>query len=867
MKRILLLLVSLLAVFAADASPRKKKDKIKDRYYLLAYATEKDNNHNGLHLAWKFNDGEWNPIGPEYGFVKSDYGRWGSQKRMINPYLFRGNDGVWHCVWTLNEQDGALGVASSVDLIHWGRQYYPVVMPDGGNCVDPTVSYNEVKDVYEIVWKSFNQNDARSYMTTTKDFRSFGETTFYEVPFRFLPAPETVAGEQVRGNTFEVSKSEIDVLIAEHGRITVRNALNAETTTDDSVRFAGLEPLTATLSINSAESKPISDMLIGIFFEDINYSADGGLYAELVQNRDFEYALSDKEGYDKNWNSRTAWTATGDASFKIETLDPIHHNNPHYAVLTIGNVGGGLVNEGFDGIALKGSEKYIFTAFVRSPEVQRGQLMVYLRGADGTILGEAVTTDSVSEEWTRLETVITIQESADNAVLEIIPQMTGRVDLDMISLFPVNTFKGRKNGLRADLAQTLADLNPRFVRFPGGCVAHGDGIENIYNWKNTIGALEERVPMRNLWGYHQTAGLGYYEYFLFCEDLGAEPVPVVAAGVPCQNSAHHGHPIGGQQGGIPMCDMDAYVQDILDLIEYANGDVSTRWGAVRAEAGHPEPFNLKFLGVGNEDLITDIFEERFTMIYDAVCERYPEITVIGTVGPFYEGTDYVEGWKLAGKLGIPMVDEHYYNPPGWFIHNQDFYDNYDRNGSRVYLGEYAAHLPERFPTIETALAEALHLTNVERNGDVITMTSFAPLLAKEGHTQWNPDLIYFNNTEVKPTVGYHVQRLFGENQGDEYINSTLALSEEREAVALRVSRSVVRDTKTGDVIVKTVNLLPVEVTMSIDSDGRYESAERTVLTGSPTDREAAITTDTLAAGSSYTLPPYSFTVLRFKEAR
>jgi alpha-L-arabinofuranosidase len=437
----------------------------------------------------------------------------------------------------------------------------------------------------------------------------------------------------------------------------------------------------------------------------------------------------------------------------------------------------------------------------------------------------------------------------------------------MISLFPENTFKNRKNGLRADLAQVIADMKPRFVRFPGGCVAHGDGLENIYHWNNTVGPLEARVPQRNIWNYHQTAGLGYYEYFQFCEDIDAEPVPVLAAGVPCQNSSCGGH---GQQGGIPMCEMDAYVQEVLDLIEWANGDKNTKWGKIRAEAGHPEPFNLKYIGIGNEDLITDVFEERFTMIYNAVREQYPEITVIGTVGPFYTGTDYEEGWELATKLEVPMVDEHYYQPPGWFIHNQDYYDRYDRSKSKVYLGEYAAHLPGRPNNIETALSEALYLTAVERNADVVTMTSYAPLLAKEGFTQWNPDLIYFNNEEVHPTVGYYVQKLYGNNAGDSYIPSEVKLSDNSEAVRKRVAISVVKDSKTNDIIVKLVNLLPAEVAAKIDLSAFEVSdseAVLSVLKGNPDSKTAKPDESIISVAEKfdYTLPAYSFSVLRINQ--
>lgn len=494
-------------------------------------------------------------------------------------------------------------------------------------------------------------------------------------------------------------------------------------------------------------------MLTGIFFEDINYAADGGLYAELIQNRDFEYNVNDKVGKDKNWTHRMAWSGT----FSIDSLNGIHPNNANYAVIKNSTIS----NEGFDGIPVTAGERYDFSVFAKGTKCT-----VKLIGPTGTVLADATITPGTS--WKKYTTVLKPSATAANARLEINSQ--GETALDMVSLFPQKTFKDRKNGLRPDLAKTIADMHPKFVRFPGGCLAHGDGLDNIYRWKNTIGTLESRKPMRNIWDYHQTMGLGFFEYFQFCEDLGAEPVPVLAAGVPCQNSKVGG---AGQQCGIPMKDMDAYVQDVLDLIEYANGSTDTKWGKVRAQAGHAKPFNLKYIGIGNEDLITDVFEERYTMIVKAVRQKYPNITIIGTVGPFYQGTDYVEGWALADKLNLPMVDEHYYNSPGWFINNQDFYDSYDRSKSKVYLGEYASW----GNTFYNALAESLYLTAVERNGDVVSMASYAPLLAREKHTQWNPDLIYFNGTEVKPTVNYYVQKMYGENPGDNYLYSQVKLSE------------------------------------------------------------------------------------------
>lgn len=790
---------------------------VPDSVYLFSFATSGDDGRSGLRFAWSMDRESWFEVGRNYGYLRCDYGRWGSQKKMLDPYLKQLPDGEWICTWKLNDHDG-YGQATSKDLIYWTSQKYPRV---------------------------------------TSDFE--GPRT-----------KATVDGEEQKGCINRVAWNMVDGLTKNYESVQYRNSLYGERPIQDEQRFAGLKPVQATVTVQPGQAKTISDLLLGIFFEDINYSADGGLYAEMIQNRDFEYDPSDREG-DKNWNNTHSWTLEGEsATFTIDTADPIHSNNSHYAVLKVEKQGAALVNAGFDGIALNAGEKYNFSIFARAPQGKSCKLLIRLVNNDGQVCGETSLTIS-SRQWKTYKAVVTAKNTADTH-LKIMPESSCELHLDMISLFPQNTFKGRKNGLRKDLAQTLADIHPRFVRFPGGCVAHGDGLRNIYQWKNTIGPLEARKPQRNLWGYHQSMGLGYYEYFQFCEDIGAEPLPVLAAGVPCQNSACHGDLRGGQQGGIPMSEMDAYIQDILDLIEWANGDAKkTKWGKVRAEAGHPKPFNLKYIGIGNEDLITDIFEERFTMIFNAIKEKYPEMTVVGTVGPFNEGTDYVEGWKLADKLDIPMVDEHYYQSPGWFLHNQDFYDKYDRTKkTKVYLGEYATHIPGRKVNIETALTEALYLAALERNGDVVCMTSYAPLLAKENHTQWNPDLIYFNNREVKPTTGYYVQKLYGQNAGNEYLPSKISLNNKDERVRKRFGSSVVRDSASGDVIVKLINLLPVEVGTSVDLSGvgaMRPTAKRTVLTGKPEDTPLPVE-DMMEVGEKFDcqLPAYSFTVIRLKPA-
>jgi alpha-L-arabinofuranosidase len=666
---------------------------------------------------------------------------------------------------------------------------------------------------------------------------------------------------QVEGQVHRVAWEQIDKLIKHDDYLANRQVRLDEHMGQDPVRFANLEPVNARLTIQGNERKEISDELIGIFFEDISYGADGGLYGELIQNRDFEYSAADHGG----WHSLTAWELKGEGSaLTVGTDRPIHANNCHYATLATTTLGACLENGGYDGIAIKAGELYDFSVMTRKSSDKNSKLSVSLVSENNEILA----TKSVSvggADWKTVKVTFKATKDAEKARLVITPQTTGVVDLDMVSLFPRKTFMNRKNGLRADLAQVIADMKPKFVRFPGGCAAHGNGLDNMYLWKRSIGKLEERQHMPNIWNYHQTLGLGYYEYFLFCEDIGAEPLPVIPAAVPCQNSSHGGH---GQQGGVPMEEMDAFIQDILDLIEWANGDAkTTQWGRVRAEAGHPAPFNLKYIGVGNEDLISETFTERFNMIYDAIRAKHPEIIICGTVGPFYEGSDYEWGWKLAKEKEIPMVDEHYYVSPGWYIHNQDYYDHYDRNASEVYLGEYACHVHSRHNNIETALCEALHLVNVERNADIVRMTSYAPLLARHGRTNWNPDMIYFNSSRIDLTPGYYTQKIFGNNSGDQYITSRLQVESRRDDVRKRVANSVVYDSATGDLIIKLVNLLPVSVTTAIeinDCEAYATQAVCTVLTGNPTDRDAVPTESVIEVASQfdYEMPAYSFVTIR-----
>lgn len=836
-----------------------------DKGYLFSYVSGR-----GLAFAYSSDGKVWSSIGHGRTFVDSDFGTWGAEKKMAStPHLIRDEQGMWRCVWSPNDRNPQFAYTESPDLINWKPQDYPYV--EGGSCKRPILVKAKDNKIWAVVY--YTQQD-EFYCVPTSDFRQWGKAIKMTVSDRDsasigkCQSPDftsiSLDGRELQGQIHFVEWELIDKLLKRDDYLRNRQVKLDEHMGQDPVRFADLKPVRAHLSVNGAERKAISDKLIGIFFEDISYGADGGLYGELIENRDFEYSALDRGG----WHHLTAWELKGEGSeIKVDTIAPIHRNNCHYLALTTTKAGATLENDGYDGISLKAGDNYYlnFRSRKSSAADKASRLQFSLLNEQGEVVASKSVNISTAA-WKQTEFTLKAAKNAERGRLVITPLGEGTVHLDMISLFPHNTFKQRRNGLRADLAQVIADMKPKFVRFPGGCVAHGNGLDNMYLWKRTIGALEERQHMPNIWNYHQSLGLGYYEYFLFCEDIGAEPLPVIPAAVPCQNSWRGGH---GQQGGVEMEHMDEYIQDIFDLIEWANGDSkTTKWGRVRAEAGHPEPFNLKYIGIGNEDLISETFTERFNMIFDAVRDKHPEITICGTVGPFYEGSDYEWGWKLAKQKQIPMVDEHYYVSPGWYIHNQDYYDHYDRNASQVYLGEYACHLAGRANNIETALCEALHLINVERNADIVCMTSYAPLLARHGHTNWNPDLIYFNSSRVDLTPGYYTQKIFSNNSGNNYIANVLKVESHREDVRKRVATSVVVDSASGDIIIKMVNLLPVEVTTNIDLKdlGMEISSEATytLLSGRPTDR-ASVPTESMiqvAEQFEHTMPAYSFTTIR-----
>ena len=652
--------------------------------------------------------------------------------------------------------------------------------------------------------------------------------------------------------------------------------------------FLGVALLAASMGANAqkamsapAGGKAISDELIGIFFEDISSSADGGLYAELTQNGSFEYSPVERDG----WGAGTAWKQIrpGHSLGRMEVRmdQPIHPNNPTYMRLHVERVkeyydykgwkGYGLENQGFDGIPVKAGSKYDFSAFLRNVKGEAKVVRIVLTapqpgwGRDPKMLAEATFTASDSN-WKKYAVTLSPKEDCDSAQLQILVLTTGDVDIDMVSLMPQDTYKG--HGLRKDLAQALADLQPKFMRFPGGCVVHGggDGFWNTYRWKTTVGPKEQRRGLKNTWGYHQSMGLGYYEYFQFCEDLNMQPVPILPCGVSCQGTNGGWGMKDQAQDVVPMSEMDEWVQDALDLIEWANGDVNTKWGRVRAEAGHPKPFNLKYLGIGNEERISPEFAERFRYMYKKIMEAHPEIVIVGTAGPgsHPDNPDFQNGWKLAEELGLPILDEHYYEPYTYFQKSRQ-YDSYPRNRkTKVYLGEYAA----KDKKLIDALSEALYLLHVERNGDVVCMTSYAPLFARKNATNWNPDLIYYDNHRPFLTCSYYVQQMFGQSSGNYYYGDCVKI---KDATNLQ-EQSVVLNTKTRQLFVKICNADSQKKYADVDLS-RFKgvkTAVKTTLAGKP-DAEnnyevqpIAPKKETVAVKSKMTLDiePYSFVMLQ-----
>ena len=605
-----------------------------------------------------------------------------------------------------------------------------------------------------------------------------------------------------------------------------------------------------------AGGKAISDELIGIFFEDISSSADGGLYAEVVQNGSFEYSPAERDG----WGAGTAWKQVRPGhslgTLEVRKCKGIHKNNPTYMRLHTERVkeyydykgwkGFGIQNDGFEGISVKAGEKYNLSLFMRNVSGEGKSVRVALVEPQGWGKDPKLLADTYikveSNDWKKYEAVLSADTTCQKAALQILVLNLGDLDADMVSLMPQDTYKG--HGLRKDLAQALADLKPKFMRFPGGCVVHGggDGFWNTYRWKTTIGPKEQRKSLKNTWGYHQSMGLGYFEYFQFCEDLGMEPVPILPAGVSCQgtNGGWGMWPTQAQDV-VPMSEMDEWVAEAIDLIEWANGDPATnKWAKMRADAGHPKPFNLKYLGIGNEEKISPEFCERFKYIYERVTKAHPEIIIVGTAGPgsHKDNPDYEAGWKLAEELGMPIIDEHYYEPNSYFLKSRQ-YDAYPRDRkTKVYLGEYAA----KDKKLIDALAEGLYLLHVERNGDVVSMTSYAPLFARKNATNWNPDLIYFDNERPFLTCSYYVQQMFGQSSGQYYYGDCVSFEGDAPGIEqpqedVHYGQSVILNVKTRKLFVKICNASgePKTANVNLSRFGLKKMATKTSLAGNAND--------------------------------
>mgnify|MGYP003647926574 FL=1 len=565
---------------------------------------------------------------------------------------------------------------------------------------------------------------------------------------------------------------------------------------------------------------PIQPTMYGVFFEDINFAADGGLYAEMVKNRSFEFTIP-MMGWSQPNSNRHSYNNESGFAMPVKYFEG--EGNLNFIKVQVKNAEGyELHNEGFRGMGIKAGDTYRFTFDAKQIEGAVSAIKAELLDEEGTSIAE-VSVPVSGSEWKNYKAEFIPNKTVMKGSLKLTFEGTGELGLDMVSLFPTNTWNGRENGLRKDLVQLLYDLDPGFLRFPGGCIVEGRTLARRYQWKKTVGPVEERPSLVNRWNtefnhrltpdYYQSFGLGFLEYFQLSEDLGAEPLPILSCGIACQFNT-------GEL--VPMDELDPYVQDALDLIEFANGDITTPWGKVRADMGHPEPFNMKFIGVGNEQWGPE-YIKRYKVFNEAISEKYPEIIIVSGSGPFPDGDYFEYGMKELKAIGAEIIDEHYYRSPEWFKENATRYDSYDRNGPKIFAGEYAAQSvaiasPENKNNWDTALAEAAFMTGLERNAEVVQLTSYAPLMAHEDGWQWTPDMIWFNNLESYGTPNYYVQKLYSTNKGTDLISVT------RDGEALvgqhDLYASATLDSKTGEVIVKVVNTSSDAQEVSLNFKGK-----------------------------------------------
>jgi alpha-L-arabinofuranosidase len=631
---------------------------------------------------------------------------------------------------------------------------------------------------------------------------------------------------------------------------------------------------TVSLTIQANQPGPaINPAMWGIFFEDINFGADGGLYAELVKNRGFEFPDSLM-----GWTKISPSLAKGEITIRDD--DPWNAANPKYArIQSQGTAHIGLSNEGYRGIGLSQGETYDFSAEIRAVS-GNATLMVNLVGEDGTML-DSVTLKNLTPGWNHYKAELHPKATDSKARLAIIVDGTGTLDLDMISLFPRHTWKNRPGGLRTDMVQMLADLKPGFLRFPGGCIVEGSVLDRRYQWKNTILPVSDRQLLINRWNYefehrptpdyYQSYGLGFYEFFQLCEDIGAKPLPILNCGMACQFNS-------GEL--VPLDQLEPYIQDALDLIEFANGPADSPWGAKRVALGHPAPFNMTMMGVGNEQWGSQ-YIEHYTAFAKVLKEKHPEIMLVTDAGPSPDDVRFNYLWPQLRALKADIVDEHCYDLPKWFFTNNHRYDNYDRNGPKVFMGEYAAQSvavvsPKNRNNLECALAEAAYMTGLERNADVVRMASYAPLFANADAWQWTPDLIWVDTLHVYGTPDYYTQQLFSRNRGDVVLPLQTTGAEAPTNQVQRLYASATRDNETHEIILKLVNPgdAPTDIQVNLTGATWAGTKAKTTILASDnladvnsfdTPRKVApIESQIDISGPQFppVLPPHSFAVLR-----
>ncbi|PBJ10194.1 alpha-L-arabinofuranosidase C-terminal domain-containing protein [Flavobacterium sp. ACN6] len=631
-----------------------------------------------------------------------------------------------------------------------------------------------------------------------------------------------------------------------------------------------------TLEVDAAKSiTKIQPTMFGLFFEDINFAADGGLYAELIKNRSFEF---DKPlmGWEQPNTKRSSLNKESGSAAPVK----LEADNTVFCRVEINNAKGYvLINEGFRGMGVKKDVKYNLSLKAANHNSAIQKIIIQLIDKDQKIIGETSIVPK-SDQWTNYTASVTAAQTEAKAKLKITFEGTGTIDLDMISLFPEDTWKNRKNGLRKDLVQLLYDMKPGFLRFPGGCIVEGRTLSDRYQWKKSIGNVENRETKMNRWNvefnhkqtpdYFQSFGLGFFEYFQLSEDIGAEPLPILSCGMACQYNT-------GELA--PLDELDPYVQDALDLIEFANGAVTTNWGKIRSDMGHPKPFNLKYIGVGNEQWGPD-YIDRFKVFEKAIKAKYPNIIIVSGSGPSPAGEHFDFAMEELKKLNAELVDEHYYESPKWFRENAGRYDNYDRKGPKIFAGEYAAQSvsganPNNRNNWECAFSEAAFMTGLERNAEVVHLTSYAPLMAHEDAWQWTPDMIWFNNLQSYGSANYYVQQLFSTNKGTDLLSITKdgkALTGQNSLYA-----SAVKDANSKEIIVKLVNTAASAQDVSLDLKGAKLGSKGTIIRlESPNTQDENTFADPkkitpkqseykiTKGNQQLNLPAYSVTVLKLK---